>query len=386
MTSREACSFSIFADPMPETAKILPFPQRNTHSVRTSQEAAERASDFLGTDRADRSIAATAAALGDGDVLTAVLAQLWQLINSEPVRVADEASAVYSWLAASDARLFFFDEREYFMGESALLAGGASRHIGRRSEAETWFDRADAGFRHTIAPAAHLARVSYNRLALRYDMNRHEDVIELLPSTARTFEQLGMRNDLAKCALLEALSLRVVGRCDDAATKLEALIADPTTEVKLKGLALVNLGGLRSTAGDFEAALEAYRDARNCIANGEPNATTADLKMLFGETLRSMGRLSDAIAAYREAIGDLVELGMATRVAYFRVALAAALLEAEMPREAEWEILAALPTIDEQKMVPEGLAALELLRESVRQRKTNSTALLELRQYLQAKN
>ncbi len=37
-------------------------------------------------------------------------------------------------------------------------------------------------------------------------------------------------------------------------------------------------------------------------------------------------------------------------------------------------------------MVPEGFAAVGLLGESVRQRKTDPKALLELREYLQAKN
>jgi hypothetical protein len=107
---------------------------------------------------------------------------------------------------------------------------------------------------------------------------------------------------------------------------------------------------------------------------------------MFGETLKALGRFDDAIPAYRAAIGDLVGLGMATRAAYFRVALAEVLILASKPREAEWEILAALPTIDEQRMVPEGFAAVALLRQSVSQRKTDPNALLELREYLQAKN
>jgi hypothetical protein len=53
-------------------------------------------------------------------------------------------------------------------------------------------------------------------------------------------------------------------------------------------------------------------------------------------------------------------------------------------REAEWEILAALPVIDEVKMVQEGLVAVALLRESVRRRRTDPIALQNLRAYLQA--
>ena len=112
----------------------------------------------------------------------------------------------------------------------------------------------------------------------------------------------------------------------------------------------------------------------------------ADLKGTLGETLRRTGHIAAGIESYREAVKHYLALGMVTRVAYVRVLLAGVLLEAGHSREAEWEILAALPTIDEQRMVPEGFAAVALLRESVRQRKTDPLALHDLRAHLQAKN
>ena len=112
----------------------------------------------------------------------------------------------------------------------------------------------------------------------------------------------------------------------------------------------------------------------------------ADLKMMVGGTLKQRGHLASALEAYRDAIKDYQGLGMSTRAAYLRLVSAEVLLEVGKAREAEWEILAALPTIDQEKMVPEGFAAVALLRESVRQRKTDPKALLELREYLQAKN
>ena len=317
-------------------------------------------------------------------MLTSLLTELRCYLNSEPGRVAEEASSIYGWLSAKGSAQFFFDEREYFMGEAALLTGSSKRLLGQLQDAEGWLDRADANFRHTVSPAAHLARVAYTRLAIRHDMNRHDDVLELLPSAALTFERLGMGPDLAKCTFLRAMSLRMVGRDEEAAECLESLRADASLELDLRGRASLNLGNLHSARGDFKKAVEFYRDAQACLQGQAPTSARADLKMLFGETLRSMGRLAEAIAAYREAIEDLVTLGMATRVAYFRIALAEALLDADMAREAEWEILAALPTIDDQHMVPEGLAAVALLRESVRQRRTDPSALGTIRQYLQS--
>ena len=193
-----------------------------------------------------------------------------------------------------------------------------------------------------------------------------------------------MHEDLAKCFFLEAMSLKTLGRLDEAAHRFETLASAESTSAALRGLALVNLGNLYSNQELFDRALGAYGKARPLLEASKRLSTLADLKVMFGETLRAMGRVADALDAYREAIADHVSLGMVTRAAYLRVALAEALLEANKPREAEWELLTALPTIHDQKMVPEGFAAVALLKESVRLRKTDPKSLLELRQYLQA--
>jgi hypothetical protein len=58
--------------------------------------------------------------------------------------------------------------------------------------------------------------------------------------------------------------------------------------------------------------------------------------------------------------------------------LAELLLDVGQEREAELEIRAALPIIDEEKMVSEGLAALSLLQESLRHRKIDREALRQV--------
>ncbi len=373
---------------MPENAKILPFRAKLGPATCSREEALERARTFLAMSELERDEHARDEALSDGDVLTAICSELWSLINTSPSEVAGEAPNVFKWLSAKAASDFFFDERDFFLGESALLAAGSLRLLGRRDETERWLDRADASFRHTVSPAAHLARVSYIRLTLRYDMRRHDEVLELIPSVALTFQKLGMSNDLAKCHFLEAMSLKELGRIEEAAVSLERLSGGDQLRVEpaLSGMALLNLGNLRSEQGAFDSALAAYAKATPLLQSANRFSAMADLKLMMGGTLQRMGHLSPAVEAFRESISDYVGLGMVTRAAYLRVVLAEALLEAGKPREAEWEILAALPAIDQERMVPEGFAAVALLRESVRQRKTDPKSLLELREFLQAKN
>jgi tetratricopeptide (TPR) repeat protein len=372
---------------MPETARILQFPPR-VASFRSRDEALSLAKEFLRVPLTERTAEFVDSTLADGDVQSSLCSSLWDLINMSPADVSEQAPELYKWVSARAATDFLFDERDFFLGEFALLAAGSFRLVGKREETERWLDRADANFRHTVAPGSHLARVSYIRLTLKYDMRRHEDVLELVPSLALTFQKLGMANELAKCRFLEAMSLKELGRIDEAATRLERLASGEEFRVEpaLSGMALVNLGDLRSIQGSLDAALAAYRDAAPLLQAAKRFPALADLKVMLGGTLRRMGQLAAAVESYRDAVKDHVALGMSTRVAYLRVLFAEILLETGKPREAEWEILAALPTIDEEKMVPEGFAAFALLRESVQQRKTDPNALFELREYLQAKN
>lgn len=373
---------------MPEIAKVLPFPSRCAGQSRTRGEVAALVESYLGVPQEERSTELVNATLGDGDQLSSLLSHLWEEGNRNPASVSREAIAVHAWLSARAEKYFFFDERDYSLGESALLAGACLRLLGARDNCERWFDRADASFRHTVAPAPLLARVAFQRLSLRFDLQRHDDVLELLPSVALTFRKLGMAVDLAKCQFLEAMCLKQSGRNAEAAACLDELVgnAGGMLQPGFFGLALVNLGDLRSGEGQFAKALEAYREAAAVLGDANQKFALADLKMAVGATLRAMGLIAPALSAYREAADQHAELGMVTRAAYARIVLADALLEAGKPREAEWQLMAALPTIDEQKMVPEGFAAVSLLRESVRQRKTDPKALLELRDYLQANN
>jgi tetratricopeptide (TPR) repeat protein len=370
---------------MPNQARVLQFPASRPPR-QTAESALATARAYMALDVQARGGINIDDVFADLDVLLALCGLLRDQCNLRPAETLSEAKRIHGWLTNQTRGLGFFDERDFFLGEIALLAASSSRHVGVPADTELWLDRADSSYRHTINPAASLARVAYVRLGLRYDSGRYSDVLELLPSAALTFANLGMRPELAKCCLLEAAVLKELGRYDESASKLEALLANHlfTSETAIRGLAMVNLGNIRSLEGDLKEALAAYKAARPLLEAERNGATLANLKGMVAETLGAMGQMSASVDAYRETVSDHLELGMQSRAAYFRVALSEVLLLAGRPREAEWELLAALPTINEQQMVPEGFAAVALLQESIRQRKTDPKALSELRQYLQA--
>ena len=369
---------------MPESAKVLQFRQPAKERTRSSAEAVALAEVYLESDAIEQTEETHSIALGDPDVVLAILARLRSNSDSTPGLVATRASDVYRRLSAKSS-FGLFDERDYFLGESALIAGSALRLLGRRDEAELWLDRAEAGFRHVVNPGPALANIAYARLSLHYDAARYERALELLPSLTESYRKLGLERESLKCRFLEAMCLKNSSRIVEARGHLQAMADEPalSQDSGLSGLVLLNLGDLSAQAGETGEALANYKRALPLLQASKQAFALAHLRGLIAEALRADGNLVAAARAYREAIQGYVDLEMATWVAYLRVVLAETLIALSRNREAEWEIRMALPTIEEQKMVPEGFAALTLLRESVERRNSDPVALRELREHLQ---
>jgi len=372
---------------MPETAKILQFPSRPAPALG-ALDALRSATAYFDSRSQDGADERRSRLLETPEVLLSLCALLRERVESAASDVLGEASDLYRAISTTTRRLGVFDERDYFLGETAILAGTASRFFGQRAEAEIWFDRAEANFRHTVNPTPLLAMVSYQRLALRCEIGQYREVAELAPMLATSFRRLNMPREHAKCIYLEAIALKQAGSHESAIEKFEAVIGMGISDLEpgLVGSAFVSLADIHAADGKHERASAACSQGLGFLAKAKRPAAMAYLKSVLGESLRRQGDKAGSIEVYGSAIAEYQALGMSTWVAYNRVVLAQVLLENGNSREAEWQILAALPTIEEARMVPEGFAAVALLRESVRQRKTNPQALSELRQHLQARS
>jgi tetratricopeptide (TPR) repeat protein len=344
------------------------------------------ARDYLSTPEENRSEGFYMESLSNCDVLLAICRILRDTMESEPAVVVNEASALYRWSTNPASAVGLFDEREYVLGETALIAAKGSRFLGKFTDAERWLDRSDAAFRHTVNPAPSVAGIAFERLALRYAGGRYEETLELLPSLKSSFNKLGMDTDNAKAQFLEAVTLRALGRVDEHFALLRDLEEAPGVRdcPSLHGQVLVHIGNYEAVLGQFDAAARTYEKALPIVMRGNRPVALCELKWSIGDAYRGQGSLVRAIEAYRVAKNDYQALGFRAFVTQLSLVIAEVLLVLGRDREAEWEILSALPAIDEEKMVPEGFAAVALLRESVRHRKTDPMALRELRERLQA--
>jgi len=363
------------------TGRILPFRGRPL-----SSEAGIRAADrVLGTPLDERRARANALHLEDPETLLALCGMIREGMTANPASAKDEAEFLYRFIESPRREIGLFDERDYFLGETALLAGMACRCLSRREEAWIWFDRAEAGFRHTMNAPAELSRLSYQRLAERLEERQIDLVLELLPSLIESFKKLGMPEDALKCRFLEGLALFEKDEPVAAIRVFNAICseAEGLGSRTLLADSYVNLIQAHGVLGESEAAIEASRRAIPILRELENRISLGKVHWGLAILLREEGRLGEAVDCYRKAQEDFDALGMRADVAALNLVVADLLLEDGHSLEALREISEALPVISELRMAPEGMAALSLVRESVRRQEVNRQALRELHGYFQ---
>lgn len=335
----------------------------------------------FGTPIPERAEKAKELLLEEPSTVLFLLGRLNEMGQSSPAQVRDEAEFLYWFLLRPKRKIGVLDERAYFIGESALLAATACRFLSRRDEARRWLDRAEAGFRLSSTHVEDLSRLSYQRLALYIEERRFEEVLELIPELFDTMVDHEMGEDAVKTRFLEGIALRETGKLKEAVEVFNK-ICEWARSLKngenLLALAYVNLTQIHAALGETDRAVTEAREAAPILRRLNNFFGLAKLQWGLGDALRAQRNLPAAIQAYREAQKEFGELGMRADGAALHLVIADLLLDLAQDRQAEWEVHAALPVLEQEKMVPEGLAAYGLLRESVRRRQINRQALRDL--------
>jgi tetratricopeptide (TPR) repeat protein len=365
------------------TGRVIRFPrQSQSLSSEAGRLAAERA---LAVPIADRRERAGELSLEDPETLLPLCSLLRQWLDSSPAAVRDEAEFLYRFIASPRRAIGLFDERDYFLGETALLAGTACRQLSRRDEAQVWFDRAEAGFRHTMNTVGDLSRLGYQRLAERLEERQIEIVLELLPPLIESFQRLEMHEDALKCRFLEGLALMETDELSESVQVFQQIAADAEKlgTPRLLAAAYGNLTHVYGMMGDSTRAIASSSKAIPILRRLDDRIALAKVQWGLATLLRETGQIPASIEAYRRAREGFEQIGMRADTAALNLVIADLLLEQGRDLDALREITAALPVISELKMAPEGMAALSLLRESARRQEINRPALRELHGYFE---
>src|SRR5215471_497968 len=127
---------------MPSLGRVLPFRGRSVADPFSQEEVATVVDEFFATE----GVESLSRQLSNPDVFFSVVSRLWATINSAPARVREKAASLHHWLTGSAPTFGVFDERDFGLGEAALLAGTACRVTGQFETAETWLDFAENSY------------------------------------------------------------------------------------------------------------------------------------------------------------------------------------------------------------------------------------------------
>src|SRR6266511_2238695 len=295
------------------TGRVLPFPFRSA----TPDEGKAAASRVLATPIPERLQNAASLDIEGPECLLSLCSFLREWMDASPAHVLDEAEFFYRFVELPRREIGIFDERDYFLGELALIAGTACRHLSRRDEARLWFDRSEAGFRHTVNATAELSRVAYQRLALRLEERHLEAVLEMVPPLIESFRKLEMPEDVLKCRFLEGLALMESGRLADAATVFRAVTheARELRSDKLLALAYTNLTQIHGILGETEEAVLSSRLALPILRHLEDRIGIAKVQWGIANLLLGQVQVVASIEAYRAAQQEFERIGMRADVA-----------------------------------------------------------------------
>jgi tetratricopeptide (TPR) repeat protein len=321
----------------------------------------------------------------DHEALLAVWGTLRRRLYRAPAAVRSEAEHLYKLLNETSHESGWSEERAYLRVEFAFLAGMTSRILFHRRDSWRWLERVAANIALAANSATHAARLEYHRLALRVEERHFDEVLELGPRLLDWFKKLRLTEDAVKCRFLLGAALQETSRSEKAIEELKTAYREAKSlgNMELMSMALCNLTMYYRTFGDLKQALLHGQRAFPYLQQSGNRVNLAKFRWAVGDILREQGRLGEAAAAYREAVAESEEIGTRNDSAFIRLALAEVLLDLGTAEEAELEIRAALPIIEEEKMVPEGYAALALLQESLRRRKIDRQALRNLHGYFQ---
>lgn len=307
--------------------------------------------------------------LSNPESLFQALIYLHDQLETNPKAVSKALQGFYGELD-SGAREMAPDLRLFLLAEAATLLGAALRTVGNASEVAEWLGTAEEHFRAGVNPKPGLARVLFLRLNVSYTLGRFDVVIKIAPQLEATFAELGMDEDRVKSRILWASSLKLEGFPQEALAVLEpAYQWRSRVRPALYGWVVLQAGDIHQTLGNYDRALEEFGEAARLFREGKQFVGLADIGLMISTIYRAQGRLEEALHLLETSRQDHARLEMTWPEGYHRMLIAETYLAMGRPREAEKEIRAALPLLEEQGMLADAVVAVNLLREAVRQRK-----------------
>ncbi len=336
---------------------------------------------FLDASSSGRSEELNTAFLLDAENLLGVCALLKERRNGDPSTVLSEAVSLFKWVDRNLLPSSFCDERSYFLSQFATTISVCWRWLGELDREDDWLRIAEQWNERTVEPRTGRAELCLMRLIRLHHGGELGAAIAEIPRLQSELLSLGMVTPLAKSDLFWGNCLKMIGDPKGSVVPLKRAIESPALEARpaLRAHAFNILADSYAVLGDFDRSRVCSRSAWELLRCSGDHAALAHLQQTVGGRLLLEGRLLMAAQAFREARESYEILGLKSWAAYAGLLLAEVLLSLGEERQAADLVVDVLPTLDWR---PNTVAAVALLRESIRRQKLDPKALRDVADYL----
>ena len=324
--------------------------------------AAESLAYFLYLDDHEKTTALTARLLDSPEDVFLALAIVRRDRNRSTQRCFQAVGWIYRWLSGSSISRLFPLENAYFLGEAAFLAGLTAEALGLRVEVVKWLTVAEKEFEGASAKAPLNGKVQLLRAMRARDLKRFDDCVRSFTALRPRLTAWGMYRESLLCKLAIALVWKELGLREKAlAPLLELEHETENVDPSLYSCVLSHAAQILDSEGQERQAIGMLNKALFAAGSAGNPRVAAVAASCRGEAELDRGNREAAVDWFFTAVALSESGGSSSDLGYFRVYLAEALIATGRLEEARKQLILALPVIQRENMIPEGIHALKLL-------------------------
>jgi hypothetical protein len=296
-----------------------------------------------------------------------VCACLYRIASFRPALVASSAKQLYAALNDHSSPRWFLDEKEFLKGVLSLSASIAARYLGHWAAAFRWLTLGSRAFRRS-ADASDVQRIEVERLALLYSRIDNEAIVAAAPALLET---LTIPRERLKAQLVFAGALLGMNRLGEALTVLETArrCSEGSDEAGLLACLFMKMGEVCSHMGRSGEAVAHFNRAGAILGDFHYPSQFQILTAAMAEHLGGEGELERAAHLYAVSREMAKQVGYAPQVGYLTVLRAELLMMLGKCDEAEAELRAVAPLLEDFDLRREGLAAIQLMKDALARRR-----------------
>ena len=330
--------------------------------------AAESLSNFLYLPEDGKSSQLAGRFLGGAFEMFLALAILRRDRNRAPLQVFRAAANLYQSVSLAPEGELRRGELEFFRGEAVFLCATISRGLGNHTTCATWRRAAKFHFRKMVTGRLLRLKLLAMRLVELRDTHRTAAVIRRTGLVVELLETNGLYYEALGCRIGIAFVHKAMGELREARDALVELVAR-CKDTSFHGYSAICLGNLAEILFDEGRESDSKIALAQALIEAAASRDPLVLAGICGNVATIESRRGDkwkAVRAFREAIFHYASVGARRWVAYIRVFLSEILLDALELDDAARELRLAIPVLREEKLFPEVVHALRLLRLATR--------------------